>query len=377
MSNLETMVVSADEDNVHTAFYGGKSNASTTRRFPAWDNIATTSDLLVNPRGIKVQKQYSDGNATAGVGLEQDFHRLLQNICLQTIHSFHRSGLVVRLNITIDGYCLSDLRRGVLLAAEEMVANAMKHGFHERSIGKIGVRVTSDEMSGTRLDISDDGWGIDFPKMREAAGFQLLRSLGNVALRDQPGIAGSRLTTVSLIVASYNAAALALRSATDGVSGVSQGPPFVRLLREQCEKIVTAHLAQELRVQLDLQVEGICPPSYQRMVVRVVDELVTNAMQHGFKNRAAGRVFVHIATRRTSGIHIAVCDDGCGFDSALVRSGNGFYLLRQIGYMTFQTWDGPFKPAAVISVRIPALPTTIASSTRQGCMSAAAERQSS
>ncbi|HWK47279.1 MAG TPA: ATP-binding protein [Stellaceae bacterium] len=354
MSLAETMIMPTEDDNVvHMAFYGVNSIANIADRSPLWDNIATTSVHLVNPRDVRAQKHYPDQNAAICVEPGKNFHRLVQSACLQTIHDLRRSGLVVRLNVTIDGLCPFDHRQNVLIAARAMVANAVKHGFHERTIGEICVTVTSGEMSGTRIETSDDGWGIDFSRMREAAGFQLLRSLGNVAVRDQPGSAGSRRTTVGLLIEAPDGTSLARQHDMHRVSGVSQGDAFVRLLREQCEKIVTDHLARELLVQVDLSVEGCCPTSYRKMVARVVDELVYNAVQHGFKNRPTGRIFVHVVSRRASEIQVSVCDDGCGFDSTLVRDGNGFYLLRQLGYVHFEAPEAPFNPAAAVSVRIP------------------------
>src|ERR1700722_3332583 len=55
--------------------------------------------------------------------------------------------------------------------------------------------------------------------------------------------------------------------------------PFEELLLEHCERIVASGRLQEVIVQLELKFEGICPATHEKAVLRVADELLSNAME--------------------------------------------------------------------------------------------------
>jgi hypothetical protein len=124
----------------------------------------------------------------------------LRQLCSNIIAAFDRSLLVVRLVLVIDGNCPVEHEKAVLVAAAEMIANSIEHGFYERVMGRIGIRITSEEEIGTRIEVSDDGWGFDITTIREGSGMRLLRRLGSVSLSDRPGEAGMRMTSVSLLL---------------------------------------------------------------------------------------------------------------------------------------------------------------------------------
>src|ERR1700736_5569287 len=125
--------------------------------------------------------------------------------------------------------------------------------------------------------------------------------------------------------------------------------PFERLLLESCERIVASGRSRELVVQLELRIEGFCPVTHEKTVLRVVDELLSNAMEHGFYNRQRGHVLVHVAGRAAVGVQVSVSDDGWGFDSPIV-DGNGFRLLRQIGDLRLEAAAGSFVSKTTITV---------------------------
>ena len=47
----------------------------------------------------------------------------------------------------------------ILRIAHEFVANAVKHGLHARSVGRVTVRVDRASHAAVRLQVLDDGWG--------------------------------------------------------------------------------------------------------------------------------------------------------------------------------------------------------------------------
>jgi two-component sensor histidine kinase len=66
---------------------------------------------------------------------------------------------VIRLDVTVAGDCPEPLQQLVLRVAHEFVVNAVKHGMHERVIGKICVQLVTGVNGCTTLVVSDDGWG--------------------------------------------------------------------------------------------------------------------------------------------------------------------------------------------------------------------------
>jgi hypothetical protein len=132
-----------------------------------------------------------------------------------------------------------------------------------------------------------------------------------------------------------------------------QTAPFERVLLEHCERIVAGARCPELMVRLELRFDGRCPVTHEKTVLRVADELVSNAMEHGFYNRQRGQLFVHVLCPSTIGIQVSVSDDGWGFDSGRIIDGNGFHLLRQIGELFHGAPTGPVVAKTAVTVVIP------------------------
>jgi two-component sensor histidine kinase len=132
-----------------------------------------------------------------------------------------------------------------------------------------------------------------------------------------------------------------------------QRTPFERRLLEHCERIVANARGRELMVQLELRLEGPCPVTHEKTVSRVADELVSNAMEHGFHGRQRGRLFVHVRCPPGIGVQVSASDDGWGFGSGSIIHGNGFHLLRQIGELFLGAPAGPFAANTAVTVVIP------------------------
>ncbi len=85
------------------------------------------------------------------------------------------SGQDVTIEVVASGDCPPSLHATVLRVAHEMLGNAVKHGLHQRSAGKIELQVRSGGDGRTVLSVSDDGWGFDAVSTGE--GLSLMRSL--------------------------------------------------------------------------------------------------------------------------------------------------------------------------------------------------------
>jgi two-component sensor histidine kinase len=128
--------------------------------------------------------------------------------------------------------------------------------------------------------------------------------------------------------------------------------PTLRMLRDHCATIVARSGMAYSIVRLDLEVEGICPATHENAVLRVIDELFSNALEHGFYGRQRGRVFVHVVTREAVGVAVSVSDDGWGFADGDIVDGNGFHLLRSIGKLRLGAPAGPFPAWGAVTVEI-------------------------
>nr|WP_294519839.1 ATP-binding protein [uncultured Rhodopila sp.] len=65
---------------------------------------------------------------------------------------------VIRVGVSVRGICPAALREAVVRGANELVANAVKHGMKGRPCGRIAVRLVT-EAGSTVLSVSDNGWG--------------------------------------------------------------------------------------------------------------------------------------------------------------------------------------------------------------------------
>jgi len=65
---------------------------------------------------------------------------------------------LLSLDVSVEGRCPAALEEVVLRVAHELLGNVVKHGMRARLVGRIAVRVVSDE-SRVLLTVTDDGWG--------------------------------------------------------------------------------------------------------------------------------------------------------------------------------------------------------------------------
>lgn len=98
---------------------------------------------------------------------EAPFAERLRAMCRSTVALLADTEQVLTTQIMVAAPCPPALEIVVLRAAQEFVANAVKHGMHMRLVGRIVVRLGADEQCGFILTVRDDGWG---PHPTERAG---------------------------------------------------------------------------------------------------------------------------------------------------------------------------------------------------------------
>lgn len=98
------------------------------------------------------------------------------------------------------------------------------------------------------------------------------------------------------------------------------------------EGIMAGKIARRFRlaIDIDIAITGICPPLYRPAALRVVDELVTNAVEHAVDGDECGRIIVTVDSRPEIGVLVTVSDTGRGFSQGDRVEGNGLRLLRML-----------------------------------------------
>ena len=98
---------------------------------------------------------------------------------------------VIRIEVVCTGSCPAALNDVVLRSMQELVGNAVKHGFYARLVGCIRLELISGPR-GTKLIVADDGWALA-TESGHGHGLQLVRALieplgGTLALRAGNGV---------------------------------------------------------------------------------------------------------------------------------------------------------------------------------------------
>lgn len=83
----------------------------------------------------------------------------------------------------------------LLRIAHEFVSNAVKHGLHARSVGRVTVRVDRASHAAVRLNVMDDGWG-PCPDPVEGGGMRVAAALA-AQFRGKVGLARRNGLTVA------------------------------------------------------------------------------------------------------------------------------------------------------------------------------------
>ena len=123
-------------------------------------------------------------------------------------------------------------------------------------------------------------------------------------------------------------------------------------LEELCDDLRTTRLAGEL-IQLDCQVESHSIGVEKAVPLGlIVNELVTNAAKHAFRDKSHGRIAVSFSELGDSYL-LQVSDDGNGYDPSSVSAGLGHGLLKllanQLG-SNLKTNSSSIGTSAVVNI---------------------------
>ena len=104
--------------------------------------------------------------------------------------------------------------------------------------------------------------------------------------------------------------------------------------------VAAAVVAGQVRPIVEVALTGACRASLWPALLRVVDELVTNSVEHAFADHERGRIIVSIDGRRGPGVVVSVSDTGPGFRQDSTLEGNGMRLLGVLGDVSVTCADG-------------------------------------
>ncbi|RVT98675.1 ATP-binding protein [Rhodovarius crocodyli] len=120
---------------------------------------SSANDRLLRDLARRITLSVSLSDALFGiVSSPRSMHERMNSICAGTIELLGDPDQVIHLDLKLDGECPAHLRETLLRGTSEMLGNAIKHGLHERMVGRITVRLIVG-ISETRLTVEDDGWG--------------------------------------------------------------------------------------------------------------------------------------------------------------------------------------------------------------------------
>lgn len=97
-------------------------------------------------------------------------------------------------------------------------------------------------------------------------------------------------------------------------------------IRDMVADLMGSAGREDVRIELDLERVDI-PAAKAAPLALVVNELLTNALRHGFPEGRGGRIFVGV--RRENGdFRIEIADDGVGLDKDTQTSGFGLTIVQ-------------------------------------------------
>jgi two-component sensor histidine kinase len=140
---------------------------------------------------------------------------------------------------------------------------------------------------------------------------------------------------------------------TDALFGLTPQPgSLAERLRQLSETLVELLADPDQVVQVEVICSGLCPAVLHGTLVRVANELIGNAVKHGFRERVVGHIRVEVVSN-SSRSKLSVADDGWGLGCARFGDGQGLRLVRAIiaplgGVLTLQSGnDGSGSTAEV------------------------------
>jgi two-component sensor histidine kinase len=133
-------------------------------------------------------------------------------------------------------------------------------------------------------------------------------------------------------------------SISNALFGLTDAPgSMADRLRQLVGAVVDMMRSPDQVIRVGVSVRGCCPAHLRDAVLRSAHELVSNAVKHGMKGRASGRITVRLVVDEDC-TTLTVLDNGWGF-AGTPRSGEGLALARGFavrhgGSLSMQGEDG-------------------------------------
>ena len=108
-------------------------------------------------------------------------------------------------------------------------------------------------------------------------------------------------------------------------------------IRDMVADLMGSAMRDDIRVELDLERVEI-PAAKAAPFALVVNELLTNALRHGFPEGRGGRIFVGVS-RLNGDFRIEITDDGVGLDKETSTSGFGLTIVQLLCQQLKAKWE--------------------------------------
>ena len=123
-------------------------------------------------------------------------------------------------------------------------------------------------------------------------------------------------------------------------------------IRDIVADLMGSALRDDIRVELDLERVEI-PAAKAAPFALVINELLSNALRHGFPEGRGGRIFVGVS-RMNGDFRIEITDDGVGLDSEMKASGFGLTIVQLLCQQLKAKWEATdAEPGTRVVVLLP------------------------
>lgn len=140
---------------------------------------------------------------------------------------------------------------------------------------------------------------------------------------------------------------------SDALFGLTRAPgPFAARLQTLCRSVVDLYADPAQIIRLDVTLEAACPPGNESLLLRIVHELVGNAVKHGMHMRLIGRITVRLAEDLDGWAVLSVANDGWRLDDK-VSMGDGLDLVDELAAALGGTMRLRAEPITTVEVRLP------------------------
>ncbi|USQ95637.1 photosensory histidine protein kinase LovK [Caulobacter sp. RL271] len=123
-------------------------------------------------------------------------------------------------------------------------------------------------------------------------------------------------------------------------------------IRDMVADLMGSAMRDDIRMELDLERVEI-PASKAAPFALVINELLTNALRHGFPEGRGGRIFVGV-TRRENDFRIEITDDGVGLAKDGPTSGFGLTIVQLLcQQLKAKCETAPAEPGVRVVILLP------------------------